>query len=200
MGIVGDIRKSGDYMQLQEMKKKVLGMIEELDVDVASLTSDQDIEAKLNDTINQVMFELARMKKIPDYVEMEVQKGDLIRLDDISNTSGYDVYQIDRVRGIQMEYKANGTIIKALESGTMEIDYFKYPERITEKTNGSYEFELSQDALEVMTYGVAGDLLKTDVSTNYGRIFMERYETMLGRLDPRYAMGTFSVEGGVVVG
>lgn len=187
-------------MTLTEMKKKVLGMIEELDVDTASLTSDQDIETKLNDTINQVMFELARMKKIPDYVEMEVQKGDLIRLDDISNTSGYDVYQIDRVRGVQMEYKANGTIIKALESGTMEIDYFKYPERITEKTNGNYEFELSQDALEVMPYGVAGDLLKTDVSTNYGQIFMERYETMLGRLDPRYAMGTFSVEGGVVVG
>ena len=175
-------------------------MIEELDVDMDSLTSDQDIETKLNDTINQVMFELARMKKIPDYVEMEVQKGDLIRLDDIGNASGYDVYQIDRVRGVQMEYKANGTIIKALESGTMEIDYFKYPERITEKTNGSYEFELSADALEVMPYGVAGDLLKTDVSTSYGQIFTERYETMLGRLDPRYAMGTFSVEGGVVVG
>lgn len=186
-------------MTLTEMKKKVLGMIEELDVDMTSLTSDQDIEIKLNDTINQVMFELARMKKIPDYLEMQVQEGDLIRFEDIANASGYEVYQIGRVRGVEYEFRANGTIIKVLESGTLEIDYFKYPERITEKTNGNYEFELSDDALEVMPYGVAGDLLKTDVSTEYGRIFSDRYELMLSRLDPRYSMGMFSVEGGVSV-
>ena len=186
-------------MTLTEMKKKILGMIEELDLDEVGLTSDQDIETKLNDTINQVMYELARMKKIPDYVEITVNKGDLVRFEDIANASGYDVYQIDRVHGA-FEFKASGTIIKALEDGVLEIDYFKYPERITEKTNGSYEFELSADALEIMPYGVAGDLLKTDVSTNYGQIFTNRYETMLGRLDPRYSTGTFSVEGGVVVG
>jgi hypothetical protein len=186
-------------MTLAEMKKKILGMIEELDLDETSLTSDQDIEKKLNDTINQVMFELARMKKIPDYVEMEVQAGDLVRFEDIATESGFDVYQIDRVRGVEFELKANGTIIKVLESGTLEIDYFKYPERITEKTNGSYEFELSADALEIMPYGVAGDLLKTDVSTEYGQIFTNRYEQMLQRLDPRYSTGMFSVEGGVSV-
>lgn len=186
-------------MNLTEMKKKILGMIEELDIDEASLTSDQDIETKLNDTINQVMYELARMKKIPDYVEITVNKGDLVRFEDIANASGYDVYQIDRVHGA-FEFKASGTIIKALEDGVLEIDYFKYPERITEKTNGSYEFELSADALEIMPYGVAGDLLKTDVSTNYGQVFTAEYKDKLGRLDPRYSTGTFSVEGGVVVG
>lgn len=186
-------------MTLTEMKKKILGMIEELDLDEVGLTSDQDIETKLNDTINQVMYELARMKKIPDYVEMEVQAGDLVKFEDIATASGFDVYQIDRVRGVEFEFRANGTIIKVMESGTLEIDYFKYPERITEKTNGSYEFELSADALEIMPYGVAGDLLKTDVSTEYGQIFTNRYEQMLQRLDPRYSTGMFSVEGGVVV-
>lgn len=184
-------------MNLTEMKKKVLGMIEELDIDKTSLTSDQDIEKKLNDTINQVMFELARMKKISDYVEMEVSEGDLIRFEDIATASGFEVYQLDIVRGVNYELKANGTIIKVLESGTLEIDYFKYPERITEKTNGSYEFELSQDALEIMPYGVAGDLLKSDVSTEYGAIYTTRYETMLQRLDPRYSMGSVYIEGGV---
>lgn len=186
-------------MNLAEMKKKILGMIEELDTDNESLTSDLDIETKLNDTINQVMYELSRMKKIPDYLEMQVQEGDLIRFEDIASASGYEVYQIDRVRGVKYEFRANGTILKVMESGTIEIDYFKYPERITEKTNGTYEFELSEDALEILPYGVAGDLLKTDVSTDYGRIFSERYELMLSRLDPRYSMGMFSVEGGVSV-
>ena len=184
-------------MTLTEMKKKILGMIEELDVDVESLTSDQDIATKLNDTINQIMYELARMKKIPDYVEIEVQEGDLVRFEDIATVSGFDVYQLDNVRGVDFEFRAKGTIIKVLESGTLEIDYFKYPERITEKTNGSYEFELSSDALEIMPYGVAGDLLKSDVSTEYGAIYSTRYESMLQRLDPRYSMSSMYVEGGV---
>ena len=160
------------------------------------MTSDPDIETKLNDTINQVMFELARMKKIADYLEMEVKQGDLIRFEDIANESGYEVYQLDRVSGAKFEFKADGTIIKVLENGTLEIEYFRYPERITENTKGTYEFELSQDALEILPYGVAGDLLKTDVSTEYGKIFSDRYETMLSRLDPRSSMGMFLVEGG----
>ena len=184
-------------MTLTEMKKKILGMIEELDTDEKSLTSDIDIATKLNDTINQVMFELARMKKMGDYVELEVKAGDLIRFEDIADETDYDVYQLDKVRGVKYEMKANGTIIKALESGTLEIDYFKYPKRITEKNEAKYTFELSDDVLEILPYGVASDLLKTDVSTEYGKIFAERYELMLSRLDPRSSMGTFSVEGGV---
>lgn len=184
-------------MNLAEMKKKVLGMIEELDTDEESLTSDVDIATKLNDTINQVMFELARMKKIADYVEMEVKEGDLIRFEDIADESGYEVYQLDRVSGIKYETKADGTIIKALEDGTLEIEYFRYPTRITSKTNDSYVFELSDDALEIMPYGVASDLLKTDVSTDYGKVFAERYEMMLARLDSRHSIGTFTVKGGI---
>ena len=186
-------------MNLTEMKKKILGMIEELDTREESLTSDIDIATKLNETINQVMFELARMKKIADYVEMEVSEGDLIRFEDIATASGYEVYQLDQLRGVNYELKANGTIIKVLESGTLEIDYFKYPERITEKTNGSYEFELSDDALEIMPYGVAGDLLKSDVSTEYGAIYSTRYEAMLQRLDPRYSMSSIYIDGGIDV-
>ena len=184
-------------MTLKEMKKKILSMIEELDTSNESLTSDPDIELKMNDVINQVMYELARIKKIPDYVEMNVQEGDLIRFEDIADESGYEVYQLDTVYGVGHEMKAQGTIIKALESGVLEIEYFRYPEKITEKNSAKYEFELSEDALEIMPYGVAGDLLKSDVSTEYGAIYSNRYEQMLQRLDTRYSIGSFSVEGGV---
>jgi hypothetical protein len=186
-------------MTLKEMKKKVLGMIEELNPNNALLTDDVDISTKINDVINQVMFEVARMKKMPDYVEIEVKAGDLVRFEDIADATGYEVYQLNTVSGIDYELKADGTIIKVLADGTAEIDYFKYPESITEKTADSYEFELSADALEIIPYGVAGDLLKSDVSASYGQIYSNRYETMLQRLDPRYSMGTFSIEGGIDV-
>ena len=182
-------------MTLLEMKKKVLGLIEELNPDSTLLTDDPDISTKINDVINQVQFELARMKKIAGYVEMEVSKGDLITFEDIAAASGYEVYQLDVVRGVEYELKAQGTLIKVLEDGTLEVDYFRYPELITEKTkDNAYEFELSPDALEIMPYGVAGDLLKSDVSTNYGEIYSQRYESMLQRLDPRYSMGSIYIE------
>lgn len=186
-------------MTLNEMEVKVLGLIEELNPNSKVLTDDPDIATKKRDVINQVAYELSRFKKIADYVEMEVTEGDLIRFEDIEKESGYEVYQIDVIRGVAVEYKAQGTVIKVLESGTAEIEYFRYPERITSKTNGSYEFELSPDVLEIMPYGVAGDLLKSDVSAEYGNIYSTRYESMLQRLDHRYNMASITFEGGVSI-
>ena len=185
-------------MNLKEGKQKVLALIEELNPNSEYLTDDPDISAKINYVFNQVLYEMARFKKIPRYVEMAVTEGDLIEFGDIEKKCGNEIYQIDLVGGVEYQFKANGTVIKVLSSGTAEIDCFVYPERITEKTKDTaYEFELSADALEIMIYGVAGDLLKSDVSTEYGAIYSQRYETMLQRLDSRYNMGFITVEGGV---
>ena len=50
-------------MFLTQMKKKALRLIEEISTDETKLTDDPDIEAKLNDVINQIMFELCRLKR-----------------------------------------------------------------------------------------------------------------------------------------
>lgn len=183
-----------------EMKKKVLALIEELNPNSEYLTDDPDIATKYNEVTNQVMFELARLKKIAKYVEMEVSKGDVITFEDIAKVCGYEVYQLGTVGGVIYAPKANGTVLKILESGTAEIDVFVYPERITEKTKDkAYEFELSNDVLEIMPYGIAADLLKSDVSTEYGRIYETRYQSMLQILDPRYQMTSIYIEGGVSI-
>ncbi len=184
-------------MTLKEMKTKVLALIEELNPLSEYLTDDPDISAKLNDVINQIQFEMARFKKIPKYVEMEVSEGDVLDFSDIEKACGYEIYQIDVVCGVRYVPKANGTVLKMLESGKAEIDCFVYPERITSKTNDGYEFELSNDVLEVMPYGIAGDLLKSDVSTDYGNIYSARYQSMLQTLDYRYQMPSIYIEGGV---
>lgn len=186
-------------MTLLEMKKKVLGLIEEVNTNSELLTDDPDIATKFNDVTNQIMYELARMKKIPKYVEMEVTEGDTVTFEDIELACGYVVYQLGTVSGVCHIPKAGGTILKILQTGTAEIDCYVYPERITESTKNSYEFELSADVLEIMPYGIAGDLLKSDVSAEYGSIYSTRYETMLNRLDPRYQMTSVYIEGGVDV-
>ena len=185
-------------MNLLEMTKKVLALIEELNPDSEYLTDDPDISAKRNYVTNQVMYELARIKKIPKYIEMDVIKGDLITFEDIEKECGYEIYQLGTVGGVPYSPKASGTVLKILESGTIEIECFVYPERIDEKTKDkAYEFELSADVLEIMPYGIAADLLKSDVSAEYGSIYATRYETMLQRLDPRYQTTTIYIEGGV---
>lgn len=187
-------------MTLTEMKKKVLGLIEELNPLSEFLTDDPDIQAKINDVINQILYELARFKKIPKYVEMEVNEGDLLEFADIEKACGYEIYQIDIISGVRYVPKANGTVLKMLETGTAEISCFVYPERITEKTKDKgYEFELSPDVLEIMPFGIAGDLLKSDVSTDYGAVYANRYNEMLQRLDHRYHLPTLFYDGGIDV-
>ncbi len=186
-------------MTYKELKVKVLGLIEELNPNHEALTDDPDIATKLRDVINQIMFEIIRMKKLPDYVEMEVEEGQLVTFSDIEKAGKYEVYQLGTVRGVEVDFKAQGTVIKVLGSGTLEIDYFKYPERITEKTKDNFELELPNDVLEIMPYGIAGDLLKSDISSNYGEIYSQRYQTMLSQLDPRYSMGQIFIDGGVSV-
>lgn len=184
-------------MTLNELIKKALGLIEEVNPENPNLTDDPDIAAKMIDVVNQVMYEVARMRKLPKYLEMAVSQGDMVTFQDIEKACGYEVYQLGTVCGVNYVPKANGTVLKILETGTAEIDCFVYPERITEQNKNMYEFELPADVLEIMPYGIAADLLKSDISTEYGSIYATRYETMLQRLDPRYQMTSVYIEGGV---
>jgi hypothetical protein len=184
-------------MTLLELKKKVLALIEELNPNNELLTDDPDISAKINEVINQVMFELVRIKKLPKYVEISVNAGDIIEFGNIESACGYEIYQLGTVGGVKYTPKANGKVLKILENGIAEIDCYVFPERITEKTKDkAYEFELSNDILEIMPYGIAADLLKSDVSAEYGNIYAARYESMKQMLDPRYQTSTIFVDGG----
>ena len=178
-------------MTLLEIKKKVLQLIEEISPDNANLTDDPDIKAKLNSVINMVQFELARMKKIPAYVSRAVNEGEVVDMNTLDN-----FYQLRLIR-FTGSYELIEDMAVFLEDGTADIYYYKYPVAITDETPDTYEFELSLDALEILPFGVAGDLLKSDVSAQYGAVYSQRYESMLQRLDSRYSMGGISFEGGV---
>lgn len=187
-------------MTLLEMKRKILALIEELNPDSEYLTDDPDIRNKINEVINGVMFELSRYKKISKYIEIPVSKGDTLTFADIEREVGNEVYKIELVTGVPFILRANSTVIKFTQDGTAEIDCSVYPERITEKTKDkAYEFELSQDVLEIMPYGVAGDLLKSDVSAQYGTIYTNRYEQLKQSLDIRYATSMIRFQGGINV-
>lgn len=184
-------------MTLGELKRKVFALIEELDESKKELTADPDLATKINGVVCQVLYELARLKKIPRYCEIEVHEGDRITFEDIEKEVGNQVYQVSLFGGVLCEPRANNTIFKINEDGTAEIDCFVYPEHIDHKTKDNIELELSPDCLEIAVYGIAADILKADVSTEYGSVYAARYESLKQTLDPRNAMNMVTVVGGI---
>lgn len=177
-------------MTLLEMKKKVLRLIEEINPQSNLLTDDPDIANKINDVINQIQNEVARIKKIPAKEELEVSDGDEIDFSEIAK----DLFQVNLVRGIENDIIGN--TINFYGNGIAKVYYYKYPKQITYETkDDEFKFDLSTDVLEIMPYGIAADLLKSDISASYGQVYANRYEQMLQRLDPRYHTGSFYIEG-----
>ena len=90
--------------------------------------------------------------------------------------------------------------------GTFTIYYYKYPKLIKtsfstdeerEKEDKNYKFELDLDLQEIMPYGIASDLLKMDMISNYGKYFYERYLEMKNAIDGRKTSGIIRAFGGV---
>jgi hypothetical protein len=172
------------------MKKKVLRLIEEINPQSDLLTDDPDIANKINDVINQIQNEVARIKKIPAKEELEVSDGDEIDFSEIAK----DLFQVNLVRGVENDIIGN--TINFYGNGIAKVYYYKYPKQITYETkDDEFKFDLSTDVLEIMPYGIAADLLKSDISASYGQVYANRYEQMLQRLDPRYHTGSFYIEG-----
>ena len=180
-------------MTLEEFKLKVYTLIEEYSDSADEMTEDEDLAAKMNSVINQVQNEMARFKKIHGYTTKTVEKGDETTLSDIDEQA----YQLQLIRDVDADVIGDRIIFNG--DGTAKIYYYKYPTQINNDTDDSYEFELDTDALEVMVYGVAADLLKSDVSSNYGKIYADRYREMKNELDPRKSMGMIYIEGGAEV-
>ena len=178
-------------MTLEEMKAKVLLMIEEYNEDEDTLSNDEDIGNKLNTVINQIQNELARIKKISDVKSIEVEEDQEIKLTDIDEK----IYQINVIKGVDHDIIGDRIIFN--EKGKAKIYYYRYPEQINQDTEDDYVFELTTDLLEIMPYGVAGDILKSDVSESYGNIYANRYNELINRLDPRIHTGSIYIDGGV---
>lgn len=177
-------------MTLEEMKQKVYSLIEEYDENADELTNDPDFSAKINSVINQIQNELARHKKIPAKKVLEVKEDDELVLTDIDS----QIYQLNNIRGVSYDTMQDTVIFN--EDGTAKIYYYKYPKQINFDTEDDFKFDLTTDLLEIMPYGVAGDLLKSDVSSQYGVTYSNRYRELLNELDNRYGTGVVSIEGG----
>ena len=178
-------------MTLEEMKLKTYSLIEEYSEEADFLTEDEDLATKMNSCINIIMNEMSRFKKIAAYTTLDVTEGDNLAFSDIAS----DMYQLNMITGVDYHTIQDRIIFD--ETGPAQIYYYKYPEQITEETEDDYTFELDIDALEIMPYGIAGLLLASDVSNNYGQIYTNLYKEKISQLDSRKTMSNVYISGGV---
>ena len=178
-------------MTLEEFKINVYSLIEEYSEEADELTEDEDLALKMNGCINTILNEMSRFKKIDAYTTYEATEGDNLPMTDIAS----DMYQLNIIRGVDYETIQNRVIFN--ETGTAQIYYYKYPNQITSETDDSYKFELDTDALNIMTSGVAGLLLASDISNNYGQIYTNLYREKINTLDSRKTMPSVYISGGI---
>lgn len=196
-------------MTLKEMKIKTFSLIEEYYPDVPNLAEDEDVINKINGVVNQIIMDLMKYRKLPASKEVEIKEKDS-KILDLSELLA-DCYQISNFYFGEevVDYKMpNETTLILPEEyvGTVTIYYYKFPklaktmfenddERTAEDNN--FIFEQDPDILEIMPYGIAADLLKMDMISNYGSYFYQRYTELKQMIDSRKTKGLVIITGGV---
>ena len=194
-------------MTLKEMKIKTFSLIEEYYPSLAKLAEDEDVLNKINGVVNQIQMDLMQLRKIRATAEIEIDKNDDKEVDLKSYIS--DLYRIDKIKVSNTNFYeliADTTLILPDDYiGTIKVYYFKYPEsakltfasdEASAKYDNSFEFEIDDDLQEIMPYGIAADLLKMDMISNYGRYFKEEYESRKSMVDSRRTNGMIIFMGG----
>lgn len=203
-------------MTLKEMKIKTFSLIEEYYPEKADLAEDSDVLNKINGVVNSIQLDLMKYRKLNASYELTIKKEDskVINLKELLE----DYYQLNQLKfseDIKYDMPNDETIILPKDyEGIFTIYYYRYPtlvEIVFEGENDEeieknklaededYEFELDADVLEVMPYGIAADLLKMDMISNYGRYFDERYRELKNTIQPSRTNSKVMISGGIDV-
>jgi hypothetical protein len=177
---------------LGEVKQRVFRLIEEIDTDdTENYTNDIDYKAKINMVINQVLNELYSVRKKLNKEELEVEENQEYILDEELP----DFYLLNKITGVDYDILENYVTFK--EKGTAQIYYYTFPKQINQETTNDYKFNLDYPIIEALVVGAASVILMSDVSSNYGSVYANRYQELKQQLDPRFARTTYTIEGGV---
>lgn len=190
-------------MTWEQLKAETLRLLQEYVEDEDELTDDEDIANNIIPAANKILFELSRAKKIEAYTTKDAKENETLDLRTLPN-----YYQLKLIRFTPREentfleeseenYDIVGSYISFKKQGVATIYYYRYPTLITEDTADNFELELSLDALNIASTGIAGTILMTDISNQYGSVFLNQYQQMLQLLDSRSSDTMISFEGGI---
>ena len=180
-------------MNLGELKQRTYKLIEEYTNTAPDYTNDPDYSTKFNTVANVILNELNSLVKKAVIETMNVHEGEEIQLDEELDR----FFLLKRITGVK--YSIIDRFVTFEEDGEAKIYYYQYPVQIKEDSDNDTKIDLEPQAIECMIWGIASDILKMDVSNQYGAMFSQRYAELKGALDNRINQGTIHIEGGIDV-
>lgn len=194
-------------MTAKEMKIKAFSLIEEYYPEKSGLAEDDDVKNKINGVINQIQMDLMALRKISAVKEIDIDETDDKEIDLLKRID--DLYQIKTIyfTDVVSYQMPNETTIILPDDyvGTFKVYYYKIPELMkltfedetaSDEYDAKFIFDIDPVLLEIMPYGIAKDLLKMDMISNYGKYFQEEYMLRKNQLDTRLSSGQVIIEGG----
>ena len=169
-------------MTLGEGKKKVYELLDEYSAG-GTVETDEDIELKMADFFDMAQKDVAKYKRIVKTKKINREAGRTEYSMPADMEKLYRVWVDGRVRNNRYDFRAGRIIIPMMDpSEEIIIEYFAIPETISAETEDSYEFELPDDACNLLPYFVAAQQLLPDLVMDYQAPWMI-YQNMLAQLD-----------------
>lgn len=186
-------------MTLIESIKQTLALADEYSPSAGykeMYTEDEDFQNKTKILYGQAYQELSQVKKIKKSktisrnVDKEAKEhytaysfpSDLYILEGVCALDSETNKQVEGDFFIRLYEKK--IYINDADTSTYKIDYFAYPDVITDETENDFELEIDQDVQMLLAYKVVDDILKTDPSADYSA-FRNAYNEAINRLDLR---------------
>lgn len=171
-------------MTLGDGKRKVLMIIDEYSSG-GSLTTDEDINLKMNDFFDLAQRDVCQHKPILKSTEIQMQSatGSYQEFDLPERFKKlYRVWNGDRLITNRARVRAGKLLLPNVGSGMLVVEYIAHPATIDQSTPDEYEFEVAEDAAACMPYYVAGLQLLVDLVIDYTPP-IGLYDRMLATLD-----------------
>lgn len=179
---------------IKEIKRYILALIEEYSQEDLYSSDDEDINKRIIPLINlhyQLLMNQSGVNKKKTF-EIEINKDlDEREYQTFSLSSlcqqliGVRVIKKDFSNDIDYYYLNKRLYVKNNFSGTIEVEYKSFAEDLTDIPDDEIdqtELALDINAILVLCYEVAGDILKTDVSADY-TAFDTKAQQIIGALD-----------------
>lgn len=176
-------------MTILRLIQDTLIMLEEYNSSTTTYTDDTDLRAKLFPAINTIQYELATTIA-PIHKIASISKATIA---DLESNLPTDFFKLDMVE--ECSYELYPTTIQFNNEfiGTIKLRYWAFPTIITSSTANTTELELDRPAQEIMKYGVASELLKADLSSDYS-VYEAKYQNLKANLDTSRSKGVAQIK------
>lgn len=181
-------------MTVKEAMGKIMAALDE--VTSFDLTANmEDYKYKIYEGMDSTQRELATIcSPIVKTVKKTAENGILVLPDDL-----YELITIMDMNYENVSFSYIRPGILRTDNGDYYVMYNAYPERITENTDETKEFEISKDAQEALIYGVCAFLCINDEPDLY-RTYMSRYTGYMNSIiSRRNERPKVSVKGGMEI-